>query len=736
MTPDIDQFDVCWDSPSRDASGSMPIGNGDCGANVWIEPSGDLVLLLSKVDAWDEHGVLLKVGRVRIRFSPNALVGTGVRFRQRLCLRTASIEVEVGDGNERLGLRIWADANHPVIHVQATADPPVAIECALEMWRTQPRQIKTQTGDLFKNLDGPDPHPTIIQPDVLLPPAEGRIVWCHHNRRLAADPFEINLRLQGLGDWIDRMTHPLVGRTWGAAIEGEGLVSQGDSRLVSPAPRRSHHVRVHMLSLHPATAEQWQERLDEQIRSVSAGPIEAAWEAHCRWWEAFWSRSWIVLRGEGDAAEEAHSITRAWLVQRYMNAAAGRAMPIKHNGSIFSVGKPDDPDFRRWGGPAFWFMNQRLIYWPMIASGDWDLIEPWIAMYRRCLELARDRTRRYFRHGGAHYPETITPWGSEISAHYGWTPFDQRDEPVAECPYVRYYWSGGIELTLILWTIWHHRQDERFAGEMLLPMADAITTFYDEHYPRDGQGKIRFEPAQALETWHEAVNPLPEIAGLRYLLTKLLELPERLTTAAQRQRWSRMLDELPPVPRGAMDGFEVLLPAERYDRLKNTENPELYAVFPYRLFGVGKQEQELARQTFAVRRNRAHTCWSQDDIHAALLGLSDEVRAGLAERASPASHSDSRFPGFWNAFKDWLPDVDHGGVLQMALQLALMQCEGRRILLLPAWPERWDADFRLHAPYATVVEGCVRGGRIVSLRVTPEARRSDVEVCNLPLDKE
>src|SRR5690606_11021768 len=195
----------------------------------------------------------------------------------------------------------------------------------------------------------------------------------------------------------------------------------------------------------------------------------------------------------------------------------------------------------RWCGPAYWFMNQRLIYWPMIASGDWDLLQPWITMYRQCLDLAKYRTRRYFSHGGAHYPETITPWGSEISAHYGWTPFEQRKEPVAECPYVRCYWSCGIELTLILWTIWLYRLEEQFAVDTLLPIADAITTFYDEHYPRDADGKIRFEPAQALETWHEAVNPLPEIAGLRDLLPKLLELPEGLTTDAQRQRWRRML---------------------------------------------------------------------------------------------------------------------------------------------------------------------------------------------------
>ena len=66
------------------------------------------------------------------------------------------------------------------------------------------------------------------------------------------------------------------------------------------------------------------------------------------------------------------------------------------------------------------------------------------------LPLQKHRTRTYFDHGGAHYPETIMFWGAEVSAHYGWTPFEQRKRPEAECSYVTYYWTGGLELSLIL----------------------------------------------------------------------------------------------------------------------------------------------------------------------------------------------------------------------------------------------------------------------------------------------
>jgi hypothetical protein len=34
------RYDVVWTTASHDASGSMPIGNGEVGLNVWVEEGG------------------------------------------------------------------------------------------------------------------------------------------------------------------------------------------------------------------------------------------------------------------------------------------------------------------------------------------------------------------------------------------------------------------------------------------------------------------------------------------------------------------------------------------------------------------------------------------------------------------------------------------------------------------------------------------------------------------------
>ena len=88
---------------------------------------------------------------------------------------------------------------------------------------------------------------------------------------------------------------------------------------------------------------------------------------------------------------------QSYAIQRYMTACAGRgAQPIKFNGSLFTVGHdlPDgessteenhDPDYRAWGN-SFWNQNTRLIYWPLIATGDNDLLAPGsTCMFRRFL---------------------------------------------------------------------------------------------------------------------------------------------------------------------------------------------------------------------------------------------------------------------------------------------------------------------------------------------------------------
>ena len=117
--------------------------------------------------------------------------------------------------------------------------------------------------------------------------------------------------------------------------------------------------------------------------------------------------------------------------------------------------------------------------------------------------------------------------------------------------------------------------------------------------------------------------------------------------------------------------------------------------------------------------------WTQDPIQAALLGLTDTAAAYTSAELRHQARG-SRFPAFWGPNFDWIPDQDHGGVAMIALQRMLMQCDGDRILLLPAWPREWNVDFRLCAPQQTTVLAVWRDGKLATLEVTPERRMQDV----------
>jgi hypothetical protein len=202
----------------------------------------------------------------------------------------------------------------------------------------------------------------------------------------------------------------------------------------------------------------------------------------------------------------------------------------------------------------------------------------------------------------------------------------------------------------------------------------------------------------------------------------LLELPAR---PEQKARWKKILEELPPIP--LKDGR--LQPAETFADKKNFENPALYAVFPYRIYGIGKPDLELARTTYQARGERLNYGWCQDSIQAACLGFGVEAGRLVSARAAQ-SNKAHRFPAMWGPNFDWTPDQDHGNNILTTLQLMLLQYEDDKIFVLPAWPKGWDCDFKLHAPQTTVIEGRVRNGKLVDMKVTPLSRRKDVIVMN------
>lgn len=256
-------------------------------------------------------------------------------------------------------------------------------------------------------------------------------------------------------------------------------------------------------------------------------------------------------------------------------------------------------------------------------------------------------------------------WGTYIDSNYG----RNRSElslGMTENRYIRYYWQSGLEISLMMLDFYAFTKDSEFLKETLLPVVTEIINFYDLHWGRDENGKIYFEPAMALETFNTAVNPLPEIVGINKVCTELLKLPAEMVSNSQQKQWERLIGELAGIPTRLVDERKLLAPAYEYSGKQNVENPELYAIFPYRAFGVGKSNLEMARHTFANRAFKQTGGWQQNAIKAAYLGLEDEA-AKLTATNFNISNNTYRFPTMWGPNSDWVPDQEHGSVAMIAL---------------------------------------------------------------------
>jgi alpha-L-fucosidase 2 len=742
-TPDgywfVSRYDVTWNTPGTNENDSMPLGNGDLAANVWIEQNGDIMMLLAKADAWTELGKLVKLGRLRIHLEPNPFIRER-SFSQTLELENGSIEFK-NNGSE---MRVWMDANHPVMHITASLEQPAVLRANLELWRTAHplRGHSPDKGGMYEV--GSDSMPVDFEADTVLAPGADSIALFHYNTNSI---YPHVLEQQHLESLTSKYPDPLFHRCFGATLIGAGLISLDGRTLNSSAPGQNFKLDLIALTeTNVTSAQDWQMHLNALIQKIESTSLPRAWRTHKQWWRNFWNRSWIILEGD----PEAETVSQGYAMQRYMIACSSRgAFPVKFNGGLFTVGHdmPDgmdssvtnhNPDFRAWGN-CYWNQNNRLLYWPLIATGDYDLLQPWFNMYLNALPLEKDRTQIYYHHDGASFPETMFFWGLPSLHDFGWNnPSNE-----IKSAWQRYHIQGSLEVISQMLDYYDNTENTNFARNALVPFADAVITYYDEHWLRDAEGKIRLAPVQSLETYQlTAVNPTPDIAGLRSVIPRLLQLPPGLTTPPLRAGWTKTFNDLPPIPLGRTtangklppfgivdtNGLVTILPAQEYGRTRNSENPELYVAFPYHLYGIGKPGLELARTAYAARCFPQKTCWGQDGTESAVLGITGEAQEAVIDEFS--NFGNERFPWFWKPAHDWIPDLDDGGSGMMTLQLMLMQCDGKHIILLPAWPENWSANFKLHAPCQTTLEGSVRKGKIIFLRVTPESRKKDVMVWN------
>ena len=693
--PSVSDYNLVWDSPSENAAGSMPIGNGELGANLWVEPSGDVVFYLSRTDSWSETGELYKLGRVRISTTPS-LTSAG-DFRQTLDLLSGRINLK-GAG---MDLDFFIDSEAQTAHLYGKSTKPVKADVKMEVWRTETVDADP---DAFRSVAGyPDPALHRIYPDHMIS-EDGALMVYHHNE---CSSYDAILDYEGI-EIENRASHdPFLDRCFGYRIEGVGMQKASDTELVSSSDLKSVDIRISTFCdiLHDEASR------EADIRTLLADKTASrdALKRTAAFWNSFWNRSYIFVQTPDP--QTAHDINSSYILQRWIQACGGRGnYAIKFNGTIFTVDPqftdPDfegNPDARRWGGD-FWWQNTRLNYYPMLKSGDYDMMKPLFEHYFRNLEMMKANGRALAGVDGAISPETATVFGTYCYNDY--TQIGNFGDKFAQNPFIRFHWDSSLEMISLMLDYYDYTGDREFVQNRIVPYAREFLKFYLNFYGRDESGRLLITPTQSLETyWYDVVNDLPTVAGLNDVVPRLLTLPAELSDSSDKALWTEMSAALPEIPLMQKNGKTEFAPAGSYrDVRTNCENPDLYAIFPFHLCNISTPDLQIGIDTYWDRIEKRDCGWTQDGQEAARLGLTDEAAANLIAHArndNPAF----RFPAFWGPNFDWTPDQDHGASLLMILQEMVLQTWDGEDYELPAFPEDWGVKYKLHSTGGRIVKG-------------------------------
>ena len=723
-------YNVVWTNQSADARGSMPIGGGNLGLNVWVEKD-ELLIYFGSPDSWSYRGkgfntqMQTKLGRLRVKFAP---VPWAKEFRQKFDLASNSILLsgKTSDG-QAIALRVWVDAFQPVVHVDGQSDRPLEAAVSVEFptgWAMAPHHAGQVYGPLVREgrVDG------------------DAIEWWERGPALDEGRNEYIQRFK-VEKLAELVPNPMANRTMGGRLSGPGFVADGTGygegiydgkvfrsvKLKSAKPLRMFDLRASLRIAQDATLEQWQARV-KQLEAATRATAQADWKASAAWWQGFWDRSRIVINPGQGPDDPAWQTGRNYQLFRALLASNRTGeFPTLFNGGHF-VCEPN-PDSRNWFDCQFMAQNQRLVYWPMLKSGDFDLLKVGLEYYRRSTDLQTAWARHFWKVDGLAFNEGLGLYGAD------WAP---NPEGHGGPGHLTYHKVSGMEFALMM------LEAGSYGGTDVrpyLPIALGYLQYHDQFYRAetkkrtgqelDAQGRLVIFPGNAIEMYQETRNDACTVSGLMALSKAVLNLPAGLLSAEQRAFCESFRRTLPPLPTRERRGHQTLSPAESWKTAStwdNIELPELYPVFPFHLYGVGRPGLQLARDTWEFSyehpRQRRNFCWYQSLIYTANLGLTEEARQFALEKFR---WPNMRCPVFYDTHGFCQrPDFDHGGGVMVGMQDVLLQAVDNQILLFPAWPKDWDCEFKLHAPYNTTVAGILKAGKLDKLIVTPASRAKDV----------
>ena len=756
----VDLYDPMFIGAGGSDRASIPLGNGEVCANVWVEEDG-VHIYLARSDALTELDRTVKLGEFVVSLDPNPFLRPEV-VTQRLRLRKGTLEITAMLDDAPLRISVFIDVKSDAAFVRLHSPKQIDLSVDVHSWRTAPNHAVESAGMFWGDEDrSREPQLAAIAESADIVESISGGIAMHHTNLESIVPGLA--KLHGLSEVLHVIPDLILNRTFGSFLSSNRPSEVIGTRMTV---RMANDVDVRIATFSSQTIS-IDQLLEEAQMSWDGGDSEAATTA---FWESYWRRSWVFFTGdEGRSAEttaqvakaasqnrlptpvpfKGSPITRAYILTKWMTACATRgAMPILYNGSLFttmpgagehlvlasfgtaftsepkSISTLDlNPDERSWTIEHLW-QNLRLPYYSLLARGEAEGLLPLFSYFRRFWDLDKARARLHHGAAGQWSTEMTLSCGLQSPGIYG---VDRRGlEPGS----TRNRWGGainlspGLELCKLMFDFWRFTKDTEFLVNEIVPYAMDLLDFARSRYFAPESGRLEFAPLNSLETYFDTVNPVAIVSGYHRLVRDLLDLPTM--HLSRRDAVIEFQKFLPPLPTETDEnGNLTIVPAETYVPTRmNVESPELYSIFPFDL--RAQLDRTLLQttwtkclQTSGAFRARvigeelgkpSYAGWQYLAPTAAMLGRVEECLEALANNAA-LTNPGFAFPAMWGPVYDAVPDVDHGANILNSVHSLIAELIANPELV-SILPDAMSIEFRVFGTDGLPIQGRIGSGTL------------------------
>ncbi len=735
----VSRGDLVYEAPVGGSVEGQPIGNGTMGTLVWSTP-GAIQFQINRVDVFavnrnhagsrdgpaDYCGGCAQV-TVDVGGTPFAPDGP---FVQDLSLYDA--ESVISGRGVRARCFVSSARDLLVLEVDDRREQPQAIRVTVSMWRSP----EVRTGRHVASYRFPE--------------VSGKL-----------------LVTQQFSEADHYCASAVAACMRGRRVEREET-EETACALVAPAQRGRTLILV-------SSAASWTPDADPGDRALAVldqatrSSYPTLGREHRRWWAGFWSRTYVHISspdGLGDFMQRVRT-----LHLYYMASSSRGALPPKWNGSIFIT----EGDARNWGS-QFWVWTTEISHFPLYAADAIDLTDPFFDMYVRQLPACEEAARQRWDAGGAHYLEAgpfdgpvVLP--EEVAREYqdvylGRKPntelsLEARALGQFECvltqfadgrrpPLIaagRYSWvshivSSGSELAAQAWWRYRYTGDTAWLRSHAYPLLRGTVEFYRQLAKRGEDGRYHIYGTNQHEEYWGVDDGLIDLAAIRGTVPLAIRAAKILGVDRDlRAKWQELLDHLVAYPMGSDPGAKALGGVLADDvwapghlgavpGTHNVAGDVRWPVFPFEDWTLETRDPTTDS---IVHKASELAGLRQTLLNAELLGSAVrlpimEARVGRGAELpwvlASYFHAYPSLPNGLSLFEGaTAPSIEHLGCITTALQEALLQSVSPRpgepeiISVFPAWPQGWEASFRLLARGGFLVSSLKSGGRVEFVEV-------------------